>query len=226
VSGGDIHENHNITIYNTVVVLIAGGIAFAQGAKTDEHPGRAPAAQQNASAEKMAPPLTQRTHKAPETTGQGTISPERSEQNVVPHGQASPAEVHGRDTLHMNRGVNASENKLPAGKNESRSTTGQGSDKTETRGTTGQGAAGAAMLSTEQRTRISTILRQHKVASEHLNVTVAVGTRVPASVHLYPLPVEVIDINPEWRGFDYIMVGDEILVIDPATRNIVAIIGV
>ena len=161
----------------TAVVLIAGGIAFAQGAKTDEHPGRAPAAQQNASAEKMAPPLTQRTHKAPETTGQGTISPERSEQNVVPHGQA------------------------------------------------GQGAAGAAMLSTEQRTRISTILRQHKVASEHLNVTVAVGTRVPASVHLYPLPVEVIDISPEWRGFDYIMVGDEILVIDPATRDIVAIIG-
>ena len=195
----------------TALVLIAGGIAFAQGTKTDEHPGRAPAAQQNAPAEKMAPPLTQRTHKAPETTGQGNA------------GQASPAEEHGRDTLHMNRGVN--ENKLPAGKNESRSTTGQGSDKTETRGTTGQGAAGAAMLSTEQRTRISTILRQHKVASEHLNVTVAVGTRVPASVHLYPLPVEVIDISPEWRGFDYIMVGDEILVIDPATRDIVAIIG-
>jgi len=195
----------------TAVVLIAGGIAFAQGTKTDEHPGRAPAAQQNAPAEKMAPPLTQRTHKAPETTGQGNA------------GQASPAQEHGRDSLHMNRGVN--ENKSPAGKNESRSTTGQGSDKTETRGTTGQGAAGAAMLSTEQRTRISTILRQHKVASEHLNVTVAVGTRVPASVHLYPLPVEVIDISPEWRGFDYIMVGDEILVIDPATRDIVAIIG-
>ena len=195
----------------TAVVLIAGGIAFAQGTKTDEHPGRAPAAQQNAPAEKMAPPLTQRTHKAPETTGQGNA------------GQASPAQEHGRDSLHMNRGVN--ENKSPAGKNESRSTTGQGSDKTETRGTTGQGAAGAAMLSTEQRTRISTILRQHKVASEHLNVTVAVGTRVPASVYLYPLPVEVIDINPEWRGFDYVMVGDEILVIDPVTRDIVAIIG-
>ena len=131
----------------TALVLIAGGIAFAQGTKTDEHPGRAPAAQQNAPAEKMAPPLTQRTHKAPETTGQGTISPERSEQKVVPHaGQASPAEEHGRDTLHMNRGVN--EYRSPAGKNESRSTTGQGSDKTETRGTTGQGAAGAAMLST------------------------------------------------------------------------------
>ena len=195
----------------TALVLIAGGIAFAQGTKTDEHPGHAPAAQQNAPAEKMAPPLTQRTHKAPETTGQGNA------------GQASPAQEHGRDSLHMNRGVN--ENKSPAGKNESRSTTGQGSDKTETRGTTGQGAAGAAMLSNEQRTRISTILRQHKVASEHLNVTVAVGTRVPASVHLYPLPVEVIDISPEWRGFDYVMVGDEILVIDPATRDIVAIIG-
>jgi hypothetical protein len=212
----------------TAVVLIASGIAFAQGMKNDEHPGRAPAAQQNAPAEKMAPPLTQSTHKAPETTGQGILSPDtkRSEQNAAPHaGQASPAEEHGQGTLHMNRDGNASENKSPADKNESRSATGQGSDKTETRGTTGQGAAGAAMLSTEQRTRISTILRQHKVASEHLNVTVAVGTRVPASVHLYPLPMEVIDINPEWRGFDYIMVGDEILVIDPVSRDIVAIIG-
>jgi uncharacterized membrane protein len=38
-------------------------------------------------------------------------------------------------------------------------------------------------------------------------------------------PWQVIDINPKWRGFDYIMIGDEILVIDPATRDIVAIIG-
>jgi hypothetical protein len=47
---------------------------------------------------------------------------------------------------------------------------------------------------------------------------------VPESVHFYPLPVEVIAIYPEWRGYDYILVGSEILVIDPRTHEIVAIL--
>ena len=50
------------------------------------------------------------------------------------------------------------------------------------------------------------------------------GTRVPDSVHFYPLPREVFVIYPEWRGYDYILVGDEILVIDPRTHEIVAIL--
>ncbi len=91
--------------------------------------------------------------------------------------------------------------------------------------TTGQGAAaGATKLSTEQRSKIITIVRQHKVEPAHLNVSVSVGTRVPESVHFYPLPVEVIAIYPEWRGYDYILVGSEILVVDPRTHEIVAIL--
>ena len=92
--------------------------------------------------------------------------------------------------------------------------------------TTGQGvAAGAANLSTEQRTKITTIIRQHKVEPARLNVRVSVGTRVPDSVHFYPLPAEVFVVYPEWRGYDYILVADQILVIDPRTHQIVAILA-
>ena len=91
--------------------------------------------------------------------------------------------------------------------------------------TTGQGAAaGSAKLSTEQRTKITSIIKQHKVESTKLSVSVSVGTRVPASVHLYPLPVEVIEVYPAWRGFEYILVGDQIVVINPRTHEIVAIL--
>ena len=91
--------------------------------------------------------------------------------------------------------------------------------------TTGQGAAaGSAKLSTEQRSKITTIIKQQKVEPAQLNVSVSVGTRVPDSVRFYPLPVEVFVIYPEWRGYDYILVGDEILVIDPRTHEIVAIL--
>jgi len=93
------------------------------------------------------------------------------------------------------------------------------------RATTGQGAAaGSANLSTEQRTKINTILRQNKVEPAHLNVSVRVGTRVPESVRFYPLPAEVFVVYPEWRGYSYILVGDQILVINPRTHEIVAIL--
>ena len=91
--------------------------------------------------------------------------------------------------------------------------------------TTGQGAAaGSAKLSAEQRTKISAVIKQQKVAPAQLTVSVRVGTRVPDSVRFYPLPQEVFVIYPEWRGYDYILVGNEILVIDPRTHEIVAIL--
>ena len=93
------------------------------------------------------------------------------------------------------------------------------------RATTGQGAAaGSTKLSTEQSTKITTIIRQQKVAPAQLNVSVQVGNRVPESVRFYPLPAEVFVIYPEWRGYDYILVGNQILVINPRTHEIVAIL--
>ncbi len=62
------------------------------------------------------------------------------------------------------------------------------------------------------------------MAPAQLTVSVRVGTRVPDSVRFYPLPQEVFVIYPAWRGYDYILVGNEILVIDPRTHEIVAII--
>ena len=95
----------------------------------------------------------------------------------------------------------------------------------QNRATTGQGAAaGSAKLSTEQRTKITTVIRQHKVEPAHLNVSVSVGTRIPTNVHVYPLPVEVIAVYPDWRGYDYILVGDQIVIINPRTHEIVAIV--
>lgn len=55
--------------------------------------------------------------------------------------------------------------------------------------TTGQGAAaGAAKLSIEQRTKITTIIKKKNVEPTHLNISVHVGARVPSHVHFYLLP--------------------------------------
>ena len=63
-----------------------------------------------------------------------------------------------------------------------------------------------------------------RVEPSKLNISIRVGARVPTSVHYYPLPREVVTIYPEWRGYDYIMVGDQIVILDPRSHEIVFII--
>jgi hypothetical protein len=90
--------------------------------------------------------------------------------------------------------------------------------------TVGQAGAGAK-LSTEQRTKITTVIRdQHVAPVEHVNFSISVGTRVPRDVSFRPLPAEVITYYPEWRGYEFILVGDQVVVIDPRSFEIVAVL--
>ena len=99
-----------------------------------------------------------------------------------------------------------------------------GSDRSQT--TTGQAGAGAK-LSTEQRTQITTVIRNEHVAPvTNVNFSISVGTRIPREVRYHPLPAEVVTIYPEWRGYNYVLVRDQIVVIDPQTLEIVAILNV
>jgi Protein of unknown function (DUF1236) len=92
--------------------------------------------------------------------------------------------------------------------------------------TTGQAGAGAK-LSGEQRTRITTVIReQHVQPVEHVNFSISVGTRVPRGVSFHPLPAELITIYPDWRGYEFILVGDQIVVVNPRTLEIVAVLDV
>lgn len=91
--------------------------------------------------------------------------------------------------------------------------------------TTGQGSAtGATRLSPATRNEIVTIFRDHRVATAQLDRPVRAGAQIAADVHSYPVPKDVIDLVPQWRGYNYIMSGDETLIINPATRAIVAIV--
>jgi len=90
--------------------------------------------------------------------------------------------------------------------------------------TTGQAGAGAR-LTTEQRTRISTVIRdQHVAPVGNVNFAVSVGTRVPREIGFHPLPQEIVTIYPDWRGYEFFLVRDEIVVVDPRTLEIVAVL--
>jgi hypothetical protein len=59
----------------------------------------------------------------------------------------------------------------------------------------------------------------------HLDFDVRTGVRIPHEFHDYHvLPPDIVSIVPEYRGFRYFVYGDEIVIVDPDTLEIVAII--
>jgi hypothetical protein len=86
--------------------------------------------------------------------------------------------------------------------------------------------ASVVPLSTEQHARIRETIRAEKV--EHLSnvqFSILVGEAVPPTVHLYRLPARIVDYAPQYQDYEYILVGDEILIVDPRTLRIVAVIA-
>jgi len=99
--------------------------------------------------------------------------------------------------------------------------------RTDERTQTTTGQAGAkAKLSTEQRTKIVDVIRkEHVEPVNNVDFSVSVGTRVPRDrVHLLALPSDVVTIYPEWRGYEFFMVRNEIIVVDPRTLEIVDVL--
>jgi hypothetical protein len=90
--------------------------------------------------------------------------------------------------------------------------------------TTGQAGAGAK-LSTEQRTRITTTIKQQNIKPvTNINFAISIGTRVPRDVGFHPLPTEIITVYPDWRGYEFFLVRDQIIVVNPRTLEIVAVL--
>src|SRR5579883_1593865 len=67
-------------------------------------------------------------------------------------------------------------------------------------------AASSVQLSQDQRTRIREVVTTsnlHHVT--RVDFPIKVGTRVPRTVALNPVPQSIIEIVPQYRGFDYIV---------------------
>jgi hypothetical protein len=83
-----------------------------------------------------------------------------------------------------------------------------------------------AALSGEQHAKIWSTLRGEKAERlTNVQFSTTVGGVIPGTVHLYRLPVSIVEYAPQYRGYEYILVGDEILIVDPRTLRIVAVIA-
>jgi len=232
------------------IALIAGaGAANAQGGMNRE--GGGAAAQQStpsggggtggATTQKSTEPSgmksTQSEQKSPgaakgqhaEDNAPGQKSKNMSTENET-KGGAKDMKAEGREGQDKNmkaEGRGDRDKNMKAEGREGRDTNTNAQTRTDERSQTTTGQAGAgAKLSTEQRTRISTVIRNEHVSPvNNVDFAISVGTRVPRErISLRALPSEVVTIYPEWRGYEFFLVRDEIVVVDPRSLEIVAVL--
>jgi hypothetical protein len=91
-----------------------------------------------------------------------------------------------------------------------------------------KGDAKSVELNSEQRTKISTTIKQQtnlkRVSRTEVNFTINVGAVVPRTVGLVVLPAPIVAIVPQFRGYLYIVVDDQLLIIHPQTYEIVMVL--
>jgi hypothetical protein len=102
------------------------------------------------------------------------------------------------------------------------------SGSSSTEATTGGSSGTNVSLNTEQKTKIrETVINSSSAPrASNLSITVNVGTTVPSSVRIAPVPSVLVEVNPGWRGYEYFVYNDEIILADPRTHRIVAILPV
>lgn len=187
-----------LLVTSAVLALAAGsGLAIAQ----------APMPQSPGAAEQKQPAASEQKKQAPAAQQKGT------------EGQAQPKSSEGQV---QQKGT--AQDKGTTQKNQA-----QDKGATQDKGKAAQksGAGASASLSVEQRTRVREVIVKQGNAPRvtSVNFSLNVGTVVPRTVRVVALPGPVIEIYPAWRGYLYFMVGDQIVVVEPGSLRIVAVIS-
>ena len=87
---------------------------------------------------------------------------------------------------------------------------------------TAPSGAATVRITPEQRTVI-----KKRIGTKHPSTTVkqraTVGTTLPANVELTPLPDEIYTEVPSIKNYRYVVVGDEIVLVEPQTRRVIEV---
>jgi hypothetical protein len=211
--------------------------AVAQNANTEAQPGKATT--QSPDGQQKTAPGGAMSHQQPgapmkpEQPG-GQIKPGGSAQNQAP--QTTPERQENKGFSQQEhpgngtpqRGAQDNDKANDRVKDNDRAGANGNQDRMgQQNGAAGRTSGGAnVQLSQDQRTKITNVVvRDRNVARvDSVNFNIRVGVAVPRTVHVAVLPAEVVTLVPEYRGFEYVVVGDQLLIIDPDTMEIVAIL--
>lgn len=219
----------NALLMSVAVAALIAGAGIGIGDASAQAPP-SPAVQQNAPAEKtMHDPKGASQNKAPDAGVKSGKADEKMEHKGgrPEHAQDSPkadGKPSGMRSETKSPGKTSSEMEADP-KNKADMKSPQKTGDVGAKGTDRAAAGGSIKLSSEQHTSMRAAIRQHDARPmTNVKFSTSVGSRVPRDVHFYPVPEELVRFYPHWRGFDYFLVGDEIIVVNPRTHEIVAIL--
>jgi Protein of unknown function (DUF1236) len=70
------------------------------------------------------------------------------------------------------------------------------------------------------------LAKETRVGKTRINVTVNIGRTIPRSVRLHTLPIDIVSIAPAYRGYQYVVLEDEtIVIVDPRTYVVMDVIS-
>jgi hypothetical protein len=130
----------------------------------------------------------------------------------------------GTTTTQSREGQSGTTNAQTKGTTDTKSGTAATDTKSQT--TTGNAATSAtAAPPAEKRTQIVSAIKSEKIQeTTNVNFNISVGATVPSGVRFHPLPPRIVEIYPEWRGYEVILVHGRYVIVRPQTHEIVYII--
>jgi hypothetical protein len=65
---------------------------------------------------------------------------------------------------------------------------------------------------------------RRRVEPASVDFPLRIGARVPDYVRSYDLPEEIYDYAPGYEGYRFFIVNDEVVIVDPETMEVVALL--
>jgi hypothetical protein len=220
--------------------LIAGtGCAYAQGNTSREAPSSgAPTTQQNAppsdrgsagtmnrdSSQSGAPAEAPKSAQSKDMDKNGAKN-QRAQDDMK---AGAKGEKSAQDNMKGEKGAAGKDMKADSkGAADSKGTADNkaGSNATDSK-TTGNAATSAtAAPPAEKRGQIASAIKSEKIQeTTNVNFNISVGAAIPSGVRFHPLPPRIVEIYPEWRGYEVVYVRGQYIIVRPQTREIVYII--
>lgn len=88
----------------------------------------------------------------------------------------------------------------------------------------GTDEGGRVAVNEAQERQITSALRKQRV--DTVNVKVTIGSVAPANVRLVAVSSNVVEVLPQFRGYNYFATPEDIVIVAPSTRKVVATIPV
>jgi hypothetical protein len=210
----------------------SAGAPTTRSEKRDESGARA-----GSSGAARTPELVEKKAQAVDTTKPGadrTVRPEkrdegaaRAESSAGPHTSETPERKTQQTVETPKPAADHADKTRPESAEAER--TGASQAKPAGAGAGNAAATGRLNIPQEKASQIVETLTRTTTSSNvnvamNIGVAINVGVIIPANVTLEPLAPEVVTLVPEFRGYDYVVVQDEVIIVEPSSRQVVEII--